>query len=69
MNLFLTKNYPLRYKNYLPLPNRTSGSVHKKIGASSHSMKFLSPEVVAYLYRSTILTCMECNSHVWASDI
>ena len=46
MNFFLTKNYPLRYRNYLSLPNKTRGSVHKKIGASSHSMKFLSPEVV-----------------------
>ena len=32
----------------------------KKIGALIHSMKFLSPEVALYLYKSTIHPCMEC---------
>ena len=31
----------------------------KKIGAWIHSMKFLSPEVALYLYKSTIDPCME----------
>ena len=30
----------------------------KKIGGLTHSMKFLSPEVVVYLYKSTIRSCM-----------
>ena len=29
-------------------------------------MKFLSPEVQLYLYKSTIHPCMECCCHVWA---
>ena len=29
-------------------------------------MKFLSPEVVLYLYKSTIRPCMEYCCHVWA---
>ena len=29
-------------------------------------MKFLSPEVALYLYKSTICSCMECCCHVWA---
>ena len=29
-------------------------TVSKKIGALIHSMKFLSPEVVLYLYKSTV---------------
>ena len=29
-------------------------------------MKFLSPEVAVYLYKSTIGPCMECCCHVWA---
>ena len=29
-------------------------------------MKFLSPEVALYLYKSTIKTCMEYCCHVWA---
>ena len=38
----------------------------KKIGALIRSMKFLSPEVALYLYKSTIQPCMEYCCHVWA---
>ena len=38
----------------------------KKIGALISSMKFLSPEVALYLYKSTICPCMEYFCHVWA---
>ena len=38
----------------------------RKIGALIHSMKFLSPEVALYLYKSTICLCMEYCCHVWA---
>ena len=38
----------------------------KKIGALVHPMKFLSPEVALYLYKSTICPCMEYCCHVWA---
>ena len=38
----------------------------KKIGALIHSVKFLSPEVALYLYKSTIRPCMEYCCHVWA---
>ena len=38
----------------------------KKIGALVRSMKFLSPEVALYLYKSTICTSMEYCCHVWA---
>ena len=38
----------------------------KKIGALIRSMKFLPPEVVLYLYKSTIRPCMEYCCHVWA---
>ena len=31
-----------------------------------HAMKFLSPEVALYLYKSTIRPCMEYCCHVWA---
>ena len=39
-------------------------TVSKKIGALIHSMKFLSPEVALYLYKSTIHPCMEYCCHV-----
>ena len=38
----------------------------KKIGALIRSMKFLSPEVDLYLYKSTIRQFMEHCCHVWA---
>ena len=38
----------------------------KKIGALICSMKFVSPEVALYLYKSTIYSCMEYCCHVWA---
>ena len=38
----------------------------KKIGALIRSMKFFSPEVVLYLYKSTLRPCMENCCHVWA---
>ena len=39
-----------------------------KIGALIRCMKFLSPEVALYLYKSTIRTCMEYCCHVWTGS-
>ena len=41
-------------------------TVSKKIGALICSMKFLSPEVALYLYKSTKWPSMEYCCHVWA---
>ena len=38
----------------------------KKIGVLIHFMKFLSPEVALYLYKSTVWLCMKYCYHVWA---
>ena len=38
----------------------------KKTGALIRSMKFLSPEVALYLYKSTIRPCIECCCQIWA---
>ena len=38
----------------------------KKIGALICSMKFLSPEIALYFYKSTIRPCMEYCCHVWS---
>ena len=37
----------------------------KKIGALIHSMKFLSPEIALYLYKSNIQPCIKYYCHVW----
>ena len=37
-----------------------------KIGALIRSIKFISPDVVLYLYKSTIRPCMEYCCHIWA---
>ena len=39
----------------------------KKVGALIRSMTFLFLEVALYLYKSTILPCMEYYCHVWAA--
>ena len=36
-----------------------------KLGALLCSVKFLSPELVLYLYKSTIIPCIEYCCHVW----
>ena len=41
----------------------------KKIRALIRSMKFLSPEVAVYLYKSTIRLYMENCCHVWAGAL
>ena len=41
-------------------------AAYKKLGALICSVKFLSPEVALYLYKSTIWPCMEYCCHVWA---
>ena len=38
----------------------------KKIGALLRFMKFVTPEVALYLYKSTIQPCMEYCCHFWA---
>ena len=38
----------------------------KKIGALISSMRFLSPELALYLYKSTTCPCMEYCCNVWA---
>ena len=40
-------------------------SASKKIGALIRSMKFLSPEVALYLYKSTTRPCIEYYCHIW----
>ena len=44
----------------------TAKTASKKIGALIRSMKFISPEVALYLYKSTTHPCMEYCCHVWS---
>ena len=61
--LELTFSSKLDWGSYIVSIAKTAS---KKIGALIHSMKFLSPEVAMYLYKSTIPPCMEYCCHVWA---
>ena len=61
--LGLTLSSKLEWGSYMISIAKT---VSKKIGALIHSMKFLSPEVALYLYKSTTCPCMEYCCHVWA---
>ena len=58
--LRLTFSSKLDWGSYIISIAKTAS---KKIGALIHSMKFLSPEVALYLYKSTICPCMEWS--VW----
>ena len=61
--LGLTFSSKLDWCSYIMSITKTAS---KKIGASIHFMKFLSPEVALYHYKSTINPCMECCCYVWA---
>ena len=60
--LGLTFSSELDWGSYIISVAKTAS---KKIGALIRSMKFLSPEVALYLYKSTIRPCMEYCCHVW----
>ena len=61
--LGLTFSSKLDWGSYIISITKTAS---KKIGALIHFMKFLSPEVVLHLYKSTIRRCMEYCCHIWA---
>ena len=62
--LGLTFSSKLYWGSYIVSIAKTAS---KKIGVLIQSMKFLSPEVALYLYKSTIQPCMDYCCHVWAS--
>ena len=61
--LGLTFSSKLDWGSYIICIAKTAS---KKIQALIRSVKFLSPEVALYHYKSTIWPCMECCCHVWA---
>ena len=62
--LGLTFSSKLDWGSYIISIAKTAS---KKIGALIRSMKFLSPEVALYFYKSTIRAIMEYYCHVWAA--
>ena len=63
--LGLTLSSKLDWDSYIISIAKTAS---KKIGAFIYSMKFLSPEVALYLFKSTICSCMEYCCHVLAGN-
>ena len=61
--LGLTFSFKLDWGSYIISIAKTA---LKKIGALILSMKFLSPEVTLYHYKSTIRSCKEYCCHGWA---
>ena len=61
--LGLTFSSKLDWGSYIIYIAKT---VSKKIEALIRSMKFFSPEVALYFYKSTIHPCMEYCCHIWA---
>ena len=64
--LGLTFSSKLDWGSYIISIAKTAS---KKIGALICSMKFLSPEVALYLYKSTICPCMEYCCRIWAGTL
>ena len=62
--LGLTFSSKLDWGSYIISIAKTAS---KKIGALIRSMKFLSPEVALYFYKSTLRAIMEYYCHVWAA--
>ena len=60
--LALTFSCKLDWSPYIISIAKTAS---EKIGALILSMKFLSPEIALYLYKSIIRPCMEYCCHVW----
>ena len=61
--LGLTFSSELDWVSYIISIAKTAS---KKIGAFIRSLKFLSPEVALYVFKSTMCPCMEYCRHVWA---
>ena len=61
--LGLTFSSKLDWGSYIISIAKTAS---EKSAALIRSMKFLSPEIALYLYKSTICPCMEYCCHVWA---
>ena len=61
--LELTFSSKLDWGSYIISVAKTAS---KKIGALIRPMKYLSPEVALYLYKSTIRPRMEYCCHAWA---
>ena len=64
--LWLTFSSKLDWGSYIISIAKTAS---KKIGALIRSMKFLSPEIALYLYKSTVCPCMEYCCHIWAGAL
>ena len=63
MMLGLTFSSKLNWGSYIISIAKTAS---KKIGALIRSVKFLSPEVALYLFKSTICPCIEYCCHILA---
>ena len=64
--LQLTFTSKLDWGSYISCIAKTASKITR---ALIHSMKFFSPEVALYLYKSTIRPFMEYYCHVWASAL
>ena len=63
--LGLTFSSKLDWGSYITSIAKTASM---KIGALIRTMKFLSPEITLYLFKSTIQSCMEYCCHIWVDN-
>ena len=60
--LGLTFTRPMDWKPYL---QSIANVASRKVGSLYRAHRFLTPESILYLYKSTIRPCMEYCSHIW----
>ena len=60
--LGLTFTLTMDWKPYI---QSIAKAASRKVGSLFRAQRFLSPESILYLYKSTIRPCMEYCSHIW----
>ena len=60
--LGLTFSQSMDSKSYI---QSIAKAASRKVGFIYRTQHFLTPESILYWYKSTILPCMECCSHIW----
>ena len=54
-----------RSMDWKPYIQSIAKAASRKVGSLYRAQRFLTPESILYLYKSTIFLCMEYCSHIW----
>ena len=54
-----------RFMDWKPYRQSIAKTASRKVGSLYRAQRFLTPESILYMYKSTIRRCMEYCSHIW----